>query len=181
MDPRFIPASLGLPPNPFLARLEPLLGEPGQAIDWGAGHGAASARLRELGWAVTAVESHPQMVPSLLVRPGLPTVCMDMRDWSPPSHDLSLFLFSIFWMPLAEQERVLLRSWEKLNDGGVLAGQILLPSDDWVQEGSAFPGPMAALDGLGERLIWDEAERDGKTLFETPKHWHILHFALRKA
>jgi len=62
-----------------------------------------------------------------------------------------------------------------------LAGQILLRRDDWVTEGSACPGPFEALKGLGERLIWDEAERDGKTLFETPKHWHILHFALRKS
>ncbi len=180
MDPRFIPASIGLPPNPFLARLEPLLPAPGLALDWGAGHGAASLRLQEIGWQVTAVESNLQMLASLLAHPGLPTVCMDMRAWRPPSHDLSLFLFSIFWISEEDQKQMLLRSWSQLRRQGVLAGQILLPRDDWVSDGDAFPGPIEALQGLGSPLIWEETERDGKTLFNTPKHWHILHFALRK-
>ncbi len=176
---QFRAASAGRGPNPFLARLEPHLPAPGDAIEWGAGRGQASRRLADLGWRVWAVENDPAMSAGLLEDGRIRTVPMDLRAWTPPPHRLSLFLFCLFYLPPEDQSAAVSRAAARLEPGGILAGQLLLPRDDWARDGLMQSASPDILPAWPERPIWDEVEKDGRTAWGEPKRWHILHFAIR--
>jgi hypothetical protein len=176
---KFRSATAEMGPNPFLSRLEPFLPKPADAVEWGAGRGRASRRLAGLGWRVWAVERDPAMISDLLGDARIRTVPMDLRSWTPPPHRLSLFLFSLFYLPAEDQAAAVRKAALRVEPGGILAGQLLLERDDWARSGEMHAAGPEILPSWPVRLIWDEAEREGRTAWGEPKRWHILHFALR--
>lgn len=175
---RFKTESRSLPANPFFSRLEPHLPEPGLALDLGAGWGQGAKWLAERGWQVRAVEIDPDMVDALRQIDGVEAFDADMSDFPAGEYQLVVGVFSLFFLPADSLAQTWKRIESSLPPGGIFGGQFLGPEDDWVQQEIAYGVTKDQLDEMlsGFRILeWEEVNRDGKTVWGEPKHWHLHH------
>lgn len=141
--------------------------------------GAGAAWLAAKGWRVTAVDSHPDAVALLRGIPDIKVVESRLEEmrWEPT--DLVLGFFSLFFLAPPDLEALWAEMRRALRPGGLFAGQLLGPGDDWVGEGYTGVDPAPMMTGF-EVLHHEHHVRDGKTILGTPKHWDIHHVILRK-
>ncbi|NUU07470.1 class I SAM-dependent methyltransferase [Leifsonia sp. C5G2] len=163
-------------------------GEPGEAIDLGCGDGVETRHLAEHGWRVLAVDADagveervtaglsPEAAERVTVRRAtfetlgeLPAADLVYAGFALPFCDESHFAY--LWADIRES----------LRPGGLFAGELFGPHDEWVgRPGMSFhdraqvEGMLTGMDVL--QLVEDD--RRGMS-FEGPKHWHVFHIVAR--
>lgn len=174
------------PLNPFHQILEPFLSSQGRALDLGCGTGRSALWLVSHGYTVDAIDRDPESLQIARQRIGdIPTIRLvesNFADFELSSYDLALSLFSVFFQPQKDFDALWPRLVEAISPGGLFAGQLIGPDDDWADEStSSFQRP--ALDRLFERFSYEhieEVRRSGKTIWGEPKKWHLYHVIARK-
>lgn len=163
-------------------------GEPDEAIDLGCGDGVETRHLAEHGWRVLAVDADagveervtaglsPEAAERVAVRRAtfetlgeLPAADLVYAGFALPFCDESHFAY--LWADIRES----------LRPGGLFAGELFGPHDEWVgRPGMSFhdraqvEGMLTGMDVL--QLVEDD--RRGMS-FEGPKHWHVFHIVAR--
>ncbi|HYC12629.1 MAG TPA: class I SAM-dependent methyltransferase [Stellaceae bacterium] len=159
------------------------------AVDLGSGEGRDAIELLRRGWTVLAIDSEPDAIERLMLRPDLPSGarlearCERFEDASWPAADL---VNASFALPLCPPERFP-GLWSgivaSLRHGGRFAGQLYGNRDEWAGRPGMTHLSRAELDrllaGLAVELL-DEEETDSVTPRGKPKHWHIFHVVARK-
>ncbi len=188
----YFAASLQKPLHPMFATLEPHLGAPGYALDLGCGVGHGALHLARKGWRVDALDASPEALEILTRRLNTPEnaalevnlAMQDMLEFRSPAnrYDLIVAVFSLHFVPSDSFQAL----WDELvgwlRPGGLLMGQLLGSRDDW----RALGHPVHTLEDVRrllapfDTLFIEEVERDGATIADTPKHWHVFHFVARK-
>ncbi|WP_022900460.1 class I SAM-dependent methyltransferase [Humibacter albus] len=161
------------------------------AVDLGCGDGLESRTLLADGWRVLAIDADPNVVQRvtadvpegeqerLTVRQAS---FADVAETPLPDADL---VYAGFALPFCTPE-VFEKLWSNirsaLQPGGVFAGQLFGPHDDfaaWEETNTHGRADVdRLLDGL-EVLQLHEEDRDG-TSFAGPKHWHVFHIVARR-
>ena len=172
----------------FQSALAAWEGEPGEAIDLGCGDGVETRALAEHGWRVLAVDSDPGVEER--VRAGLSPdanarVTVRRASFEQlgelPAADL---VYAGFALPFCDESHFPYL-WadlrEALRPGGLFAGELFGPHDEWAgrahmsfHDRAQVEGMLAGLDVL--QLVEDD--KRGMS-FEGPKHWHVFHIVAR--
>lgn len=186
-------AMLGRPPRETLVAALAAWGDrpPGLAVDLGCGEGRDAVPLLAAGWRVIAIDRTPEAldrlrartaaeVPAALERLELRCEPFETADW--PACDL---VNASFALPLADPagfpalwDRIVAR----LRPGGLFAGQLMGPHDDWVGQGVTWHD-RAALDALltpFALVSLTEEDADSTTAVGDLKHWHLYHVVARR-
>jgi SAM-dependent methyltransferase len=181
----FLAAVRDTPPNPFYGRLEPFLSETGRALELGCGSGRGVHWWRERGWSVVALDAHRPSLDVLraTLKPEEPVEIIEstFREASWPPVHLVAAVFSLFFETDAFDE-----VWQKivasLPEGGLFAGQLLGPHDDWAATTTTHTRAEveALLSPNFEILLHEEVDRPGKTATGDTKHWHVHHLIARR-
>lgn len=163
-------------------------GPPGEAIDLGCGDGVETRHLAEHGWRVLAVDADSgveERVTAGLSAEAAERVAVRRASFETvgelPAADL---VYAGFALPFCEETHFPYL-WadirEALRPGGLFAGELFGPHDEWVgRPGMSFhdraqvEGMLAGMDVL--QLVEDD--RRGMS-FEGPKHWHVFHIVAR--
>ena len=165
-------------------------GSPGDAIDLGCGDGVETRHLAEHGWNVLAVDTDPGV--DQRVRQGLsPEASGRVEVRRTPFEKLGELppadlVYAGFALPFCDESHFPYL-WadvrEALRPGGLFAGELFGPHDEWVgRPGMSFhdraqvEGMLTGMDVL--QLVEDD--RRGMS-FEGPKHWHVFHIVARAA
>jgi tellurite methyltransferase len=175
-------------PLPFLEQVEPHLPHAGRAIDLGCGVGHATLAMLDRGLEVVAVDAEAEAIEILRGRlpEGAPCTVLQTRfeelDLEVASFDVAFSRFSLFFLPRKDFDEFWPRLVVSLKPGGIFAGQLLGPRDDWATRGYATHTALevAALFEGFELLHYEEAERDGTTVTGEAKHWHVFHVVGRR-
>ncbi len=183
---RYRESDLSKPLNPFYQILEPHLPAPGKAFDLGCGTGKGAAWLANRGFDVVAVDSDPEMIAVAEdLHGGIKQLDFKRADIAAldfPDSILVTSVFTLFFLPPSDLARTWQRIIDCLSPGGVLAGQLLGPNDTWATTGASTQSlaeVSAMLTGLNV-LHFEEVDRDGKTIWGEPKHWHVFHIIVQK-
>ena len=181
----FLAAVRDTPPNPFYGRLEPFLDGSGRVLELGCGSGRGVHWWRDRGWSVVALDAH---------RPSLDVLRATLADDSEvmvleatfqeaewPPVQVVAAVFSLFFETEAVSE-VWAKIVASLPPGGLFAGQLLGPDDDWAEtttthtraEVEAILKPHFATE------LHEEVNRPGKTALGDTKHWHVHHLIARR-
>ena len=179
-------ASLNKPLHHVFQHAEPYLKAGGLAVDLGFGVGLGVQFFLSHGYRVLAVDSDPEA--ALHLRRRLPddaeVECriQDFNDFDCPPCDVVAALFSLFFLPPSQFLPVWKRLTRALKPGGVFMGQILGVNDDWAARGYSVFTKTEVEDLLQDFDItyFEEVDRDGITLLNEPKHWHIFHIVAIK-
>lgn len=178
----YFQASLDKPLHPLWAEIEPLLPQTGRALDLGCGVGAGTAHLAQRGLSVVAVDQHPEALAQTAARAPagadvrLVESSFQTLDLQADSFDVVVAFFTLFFLDRAEFGAFWPRLVASIKPGGIFAGQILGPRDDWAHECATFTaGEIDALLAPFTTISREEVERDGETLAREPKHWHVTH------
>ncbi len=185
----FLERSRGAPPQELLVRALTCHDGPGVAIDLGCGAGNETIALLEAGWRVHAVDAGAPAIELVneraLGNQALQTHQMRFSEFAfPPQVDLVCALFALPFQSPDEFARTWAAMASALRPGGLFAGQLFGPRDDWVV---AFPERMAGqnraeldvlLEGF-EVLELEEMEADGAPTVGESKHWHLYHVLAR--
>ncbi|MBS1723400.1 MAG: class I SAM-dependent methyltransferase [Armatimonadetes bacterium] len=182
----FREAAEAKPLNPFLKVLEPYLPGAGLALDLGCGTGRNAVWLAEHGLMVDAVDNDPESLALCRERADgnslIKVVDASFLQFDYQSYDLVLALFSVFFNPRPDFSSFWPKVVESIKPGGLFAGQLLGPHDDWADGETSFH-TRREVDDLFDGftyLHFEEIERDGKTVWDEPKRWHIYHLVARK-
>ncbi len=185
---QYAEAARKLGPNPFYGVLEPFLPAPGHVLELGFGVGTGVKWWLERGWRVTGVDEDAQMVAETrgLLAPDDQCDLIHADYMSAPwPDDLDVIsaVFSLFFIPPPQFSEVWNRIEQKLRPNGLFVGQLLGPNDDWSSDQTTSHSSEEVDDLVSgwEVLHREEVNRDGKTVFGQPKHWHIHHLILRRA
>lgn len=182
----YLVATVDRPPSPILDRLEPHLPKAGEAIDLGCGGGRSTRWLLDRGFSVTAVDASAEAIE--MVRDRLskeaPAKLVHSRfqDLSLDTYDVTLAVFSLFFLQPGEFEEFWSRIVRALRPGGLFAGEFLGLNDDWKVRPYSLHS-RDAVQGLFEGfeiLDFLEEEEDGETAVGEKKHWHVFHVIARK-
>ncbi|MCB0825204.1 MAG: class I SAM-dependent methyltransferase [Armatimonadetes bacterium] len=174
-----------LGPNPFYKELDPHLGDPGKVLELGFGVGTGVLWWLDKGWEVTAVDQGSEFCEHLRCEIGENAkceimegdYCMGFND----QYDVVSAVFSIFFVTGDRFYEVFNQSLECVKPGGLWAGQLLGPDDDWRDDVTTLTYPeIKELVPDWKILQWNEVNRAGKTVFNEPKHWHVHHLILQK-
>ncbi|WP_285116056.1 class I SAM-dependent methyltransferase [Leifsonia sp. fls2-241-R2A-40a] len=172
----------------FQSALEAWDGPPGAAIDLGCGDGVETRNLAENGWRVLAVDSDAGVEER--VRAGLSPdasqrVTVRRSSFEKlgelPAADL---VYAGFALPFCDESHFPYL-WadirEALPPGGLFAGELFGPHDQWAgRPGMSFHS-RAQVEGMltGMEVVQlVEDDRRGMS-FEGPKHWHVFHIVAR--
>lgn len=169
---------------------QPSIHNPPLAIDLGCGEGRDTAELLRRGWAVLAVDSHPDALRRLVSRPDLThthRLTMQLRPFEsitnlPPA----TLINASFALPFCPPEHFA-ALWQVLRGailpGGRFAGQIFGDRDSWasVPDRSHFTKKQAQdlFQGL-QFEHFNEEEKDGSDASGQHKHWHVFHIVARR-
>ncbi len=186
LDDAYFGASEQMPPHAILSQLEPFLNSPGTAIDLGAGVGTASQWLSERGYKVIAIDNNPAAIARLrhrfadnaLVR----VVEDDFSKTELPTSDVVVAGFSLFFVPKWRFKKAWTSISNALKPQGLIAAQFLGKNDEW-NDGKRTIHSARSLENLlqeFEILYWEEVDREGKTILNKAKYWHIFHVVARK-
>jgi len=173
----------------------------GDAIDLGCGDGLESRALLHDGWRVLAIDSDPHVVER--VTSGVPadeSVRLTVRRasyeeladelgasgnaGSPatpagglPAADFVYAGFALPFCPPAVFERLWAGIRSSLRSGGLFAGQIFGPKDDFASWPDVNVHDRADVDRLlaGLDVVQLREEDKNGTSFRGPKHWHVFH------
>jgi SAM-dependent methyltransferase len=172
----------------FASALAAWPGEPGLAIDLGCGDGVEARSLAAQGWNVLAIDSDPGVEER--VRVGLAAeeaARVEVRTAAfeslgdLPEADL---VYAGFALPFCAPDRfpyVWADIRDALRPGGLFAGELFGPHDDWYGRPAMNfhdrAGVTAMLTGM-DILQLAEDDRRGMS-FEGPKHWHVFHIIAR--
>jgi SAM-dependent methyltransferase len=192
--PRYYDAVDGAPRDTLLRALalfeaDPAPAEPRCAVDLACGEGRDTAELLRRGWAVTAIDGHPEALERLRARPGvaddphLSVVQALMEDVEIPPADLVVASFAL---PFCQPQRFD-DLWERilraLGPGGRFCGQLFGDRDSW----ASIPGRSHHTRPEVGRLLapltvefLEEAEKDGTDALGAPKHWHVFHIVAHR-
>lgn len=183
---RYYEARRSRPLHPLHDLLAPLLLPGRRALDLGCGEGHTVQFLLDHAQNVVGVDENAAAVEvarrTLPIGPSCELLAMPMQRYQGARFDVITAFFSIFFMPKAEFLRFWPRVMTWLNPGGVFAGQLMGERDTWALEGAAGISSDEAqnlLAGL-ELLHFEEAERDGVTILDESKHWHVFHVIARR-
>ncbi|GAB3611598.1 class I SAM-dependent methyltransferase [Humibacter ginsengiterrae] len=162
----------------------------GDAIDLGCGDGVESRTLVRRGWRVLALDSDPGVVER--VTAGVPEGELErltvrrasfeeLAGGGLPAADV---VYAGFALPFCSGD-VFARLWSgirsSLRSGGLFAGELFGPHDDFAQWPDVNTHDRVdvdrLLDGL-DVLLLQEDDRDGAS-FAGPKHWHVFHIVAR--
>jgi SAM-dependent methyltransferase len=163
-------------------------GEPGDAVDLGCGDGVESRHLAEHGWRVLAVDADSGVEER--VRSGLSAEASERVEVRRASFETlgelppTDLVYAGFALPFCDQSHfpyLWANIREALRPGGVFAGELFGPHDEWAgRSGMSFhdrsqvEGMLAGMDVV--QLVEDD--RRGMS-FEGPKHWHVFHIVAR--
>jgi tellurite methyltransferase len=188
----YFAAAEGRPLRPFYDELAPHLPPGGLAIDLGCGTGPGTFFLLEHGLDVVAQDGEGEAIDALAKkleeRPEfsqrVALIHASFGDLALPeaTYDVALAVFSIFFAPPAEFERLWPRIVGTIRPNGIFAGQLLGAEDEWASFGLARHR-REEIDRLLEpfdRLHFEEVRRPGKDVFGRDKHWHLFHIVARK-
>ncbi|MDN4615882.1 class I SAM-dependent methyltransferase [Leifsonia sp. F6_8S_P_1B] len=161
---------------------------PGDAVDLGCGDGVETRALAESGWTVLATDSDAGVEERVLA--GLPAEAAarvrvrrtSFEELGPlPETDL---VYAGFALPFCEPGHFPYL-WadirEALRPGGLVAGELFGPHDDWFGRPRMNFHDRAGVEGMlagMEVLQLVEDDRRGMS-FEGPKHWHVFHVIAR--
>jgi|CXWL01.1.fsa_nt_gi SAM-dependent methyltransferase len=186
LDNEYFDASEQMPPHAILSQLEPYLGLSGTAMDLGAGVGTASHWLSDHGYSVTAVDSLHEAIVRLnrrfAVNPLVDVVEADFSKITLFESDVIVAGFSLFFVPKWRFKGTWKSISNALKPGGLFAGQFLGRKDEW-NDGKRTIHSAQTLKNLlkdFEILYWEEVDREGKTIINKTKHWHIFHVVAKK-
>lgn len=183
---RYLDATKGRPPRETMLQALDLFEVPGLAVDLGCGAGRDALPMLERGWRVLGIDSNPEAIKRLREasgdNPKLETLvaAYDAAAW--PACELVNSSFALPFCPKETFAAVWRRIVDSLKPGGVFAGQLFGPNDDFAKRGVVVLSRAeveALLVGL-DVVRLDEVEEDGKTAVGEGKHWHIFHIVARK-
>ena len=186
LDDAYFDALEQMPPHAILSQLEPYLNPPGIAIDLGAGVGTASHWLSERGYKVTAIDNDPKAIARLRQRfadaGSITLVEDDFSKMELPSSEVIVAGFSLFFIPKWRFKKAWNSIVNALNPHGLIAAQFLGKNDEWNDGKRTIHTARSLKNLLGEFeiLYYEEVDREGKTLVNKAKHWHIFHVVARK-
>ncbi|MEQ9643540.1 MAG: methyltransferase domain-containing protein [Alphaproteobacteria bacterium] len=183
---RYLDATKGRPPRETTLQALELFDEPGLAVDLGCGAGRDALPMLQRGWRVLGIDSNPEAIRRLAEAAGddrnLQTQVAGYAEAEWPACELVNSSFALPFCPAADFADVWRRIVASLRPGGVFAGQLFGPNDDFAKRGIVVQTRAeveALLDGL-EIIRLDEVEEDGTTAVGEGKHWHIFHIVVRK-
>lgn len=172
--------------NPCYERLEPYLPPGGLAVELGCGVGHGVLHLLEKGFRVFANDADPEAI--AITRSRLPPgaevelLCAPYERLRLPPCDLVCAVFSLFFLKPEDFDPFWRSVVEALKPGGVFLGQFLGVNDGWSDRGYTLHTAeqvRSLFDGF-EILSWEEVDRDGETIHQKPKHWHVFHVVAKK-
>ncbi|WP_348788324.1 class I SAM-dependent methyltransferase [Leifsonia sp. NPDC080035] len=161
---------------------------PGFAIDLGCGDGVETRALAERGWRVLAVDADEGVADRVLS--GLsPADAARVEARSAPFESLGELpaadlVYAGFALPFCEPGHFPYL-WadirDALNPGGLFAGELFGPHDEWFGRPGMNFHDRAGVEGMlagMDVLTLAEDDRRGMS-FEGPKHWHVFHIVAR--
>ncbi|MBL8087334.1 MAG: class I SAM-dependent methyltransferase [Chthonomonas sp.] len=179
--------SLDRPVHPNYALLEPHLDGLGDAIELGCGVGNGVLWLLERGLHVIAVDNDNEALQ--IVEGRLPDgadchlVGSMLENLALPDVDVVVAQFSLFFMHPKDFPATWDRIVASIRPGGLFMGQFLGPDDDWAEREYVTHTAQQVSELLQNFSILhrEEVNRDGLTLLDEPKHWHVHHVIARKS
>ncbi len=194
---QYLRGTAGRPPRETLLQALACCTAPGEALDLGCGAGLETAELLRRGWRVTATDALAEMIARTEARiRTLPAEaaarCTLLRagfDATPLPEGAFDLVHAGFSLPFATEAQfpaLWPRLCASIRPGGLFAGQLFGPRDQFVVEGRR--GDMNAHDAEGVRTLLrgfdllhhEEVDRDGQTAAGCPKHWHVHHVIARR-
>jgi SAM-dependent methyltransferase len=190
--PAYYDAVAGKPPRDTLLKALALFeaeGFIGRAVDLGCGDGRDSVEMLSRGWAVTAIDGHPEALArfrkrDIPHRDRLTLVLAAFESVAIPPADLVNASFSL---PFCSRDRFG-AVWERIvraiRPGGRFAGQLFGERDSWAVIPGRTHHARAEVDALLRPLEVEmlvEDEKDGNDATGVPKHWHVFHIVARRA
>ncbi|MDR3690649.1 MAG: class I SAM-dependent methyltransferase [Fimbriimonas sp.] len=178
-------AALKAPLHPLYEEIDKWLPQTGMALELGAGVGNGVVHLIEKGLTVTAVDAESEAIQIIRERAPEAIVIESLfqdLSLSEETYDVVVAGFSLFFLTAGEFIEFWPRLVSSVRAGGIIAGQLMGPHDDWVARGYSAHSHDEAWQLLSPFVVlhFEEAERDGQTTLSTPKHWHVHHFVARK-
>ena len=178
-------ATQAKPLHPIYERLAEYLPTAGLALDLGCGTGVISRFLASKGLKVLAIDNEQEAIDILVSEskyPNISTALADLASYSFPDAQVIVAGFSLFFLKPSDFHGMWHRMTQSLKPGGLFAGQLLGIHDDWASRGYTVltHSEVCGLLEPFEVLFFEEADRDGKTAMDEPKHWHVFHIIARK-
>jgi tellurite methyltransferase len=181
-------STLAMPLHPIFRELDPYIPASGVAIDLGCGVGTGTLHLLERGLSVVAVDSESEALEMMAERlpEGADVAVLQSRFQDlrllPDTYDVAVAVFSLYFLPPEEFGQFWPRLVAAIKPGGLFAGQFLGVNDEWGDQGFSLHSrsDVEALLAPFEILHLEEVERDGKTSWGEPKHWHVFHTVARR-
>lgn len=185
IDSDYFASVLAKPLHPLYAELEPHLPNGGTAIDLGCGVGTGTLWLAEKGYQVFAIDNSEEAIEILRQRlEGRTSVKLKMGEMQSvpfPKADVIVASFSLFLLNSDDFKKVWSKIKRSLKPGGVFMGQFLGKNDEWASYSLTLTRQEVARLFRGmDKLYMDEVEREGKTVLNESKHWHVFHVIARK-
>jgi len=158
-------------------------------IDLGCGDGRDVIEMLRRGWRVVAVDSEPEALRRLQLRPfpaGSDLTPIVARFEEVPLPLGVRLVNSSFAMPLCQPDDFR-QLWQRIREalpvGGRFSGQWYGPRDSWSgRPGMTFVSreeALGLLDGF-DLEMFEEEEADGVTPRGNAKNWHIFHIVAQK-
>jgi SAM-dependent methyltransferase len=189
---RYYENTLERPPCEALLRalenIDPVRGEPCQAVDLGCGGGRDTVELLRRGWSVLAVDAEPAAIDVLTNREDLPatghleTLVSRFEDAIWPRADLINSGFALPLVPQIEFDALWERIVGSLKPGGRISCQLYGDRDSWMGDPTVSFFTRAQIEAMLAGLkceYFREEEDDSTTPRGTLKHWHVFHIVAR--
>lgn len=172
----------------LLERAAALVGQPGHALDLGAGAGRDTRYLLSQGWTVTAVDREVDAVALLaeLPREHLQVVQSSFEDfvYGHESYDLVSAQYALPFNPGASFNSVFARIKQSLKPGGIFSGQFFGIHDQWntPEASMTFLTREQVDELLSDMRVLEltEEEHMGHTAIGVPKYWHTFSVIAQK-
>lgn len=185
-----------IPPATTLSKALALFNAPGcslqnrHAIDLGCGHGIDTLAMIRQGWPVLAIDQQEGVLRQLqndipfYQKNSLTTLCRSFEDLSElPGSTLVNATFSL---PFCKPDKFS-GLWQLIVDcllpGGRFAGHFFGVEDSWKDNPDmTFHQSFEVQQLLSDFTIevFQEMNKDGKTVSGKDKHWHVFHVVARK-